>query len=124
MTAFILIAIGVAALWGVSMAGGIGGESGRSIWWGVLILPYLVGWSIGIWGPGSPRWLLVLGLVVGLWYLAIPAMVLFKGAGRLPANVALIPIMTIGAIGVLTIVGCIGRLVQRTSQKPPENPEV
>jgi hypothetical protein len=40
---FILIAIGVGALWGLSMVGGIGGSSGHSIWWGVLILPYLIG---------------------------------------------------------------------------------
>src|SRR5512136_2858761 len=78
---FILIAIGVGALWGLSMVGGFGGKSGRSMWWGVLILPYLIGWSMSIWGPGSPRWLLLLGIVVGLWYLAIPVMV-FKGSGR------------------------------------------
>ena len=35
----LLIAIGVGALWGLSMFGGIGGKSGHSIWWGVLILP-------------------------------------------------------------------------------------
>src|ERR1039458_7833833 len=39
---FILIAIGVGALWGLSMAGGFGGKSGHSMWWGVLILPYLI----------------------------------------------------------------------------------
>ena len=72
---FILIAIGVGALWGLSRVGGFGGNSGRSMWWGVLILPYLIGWSMGIWGPGSPRWLLLLGIVVGLWYLTILAMV-------------------------------------------------
>ena len=33
---FILIAIGVGALWGLSMVGGIGGSSGHSMWWGVL----------------------------------------------------------------------------------------
>ena len=41
---FILIMIGVGALWGLSNLGGIGGKSGRSMWWGVLILPYLIGW--------------------------------------------------------------------------------
>src|ERR1039458_8940906 len=35
---FILIAIGVGAFWGLSAAGGIGGKSGHSMWWGVLIL--------------------------------------------------------------------------------------
>jgi hypothetical protein len=41
---FILIAVGVGALFGLSAIGGIGGRSGHSIWWGVLILPYPVGW--------------------------------------------------------------------------------
>lgn len=40
--------IGVAALWGLSDAGGIGGESGRSLWWGILVLPYLFGWIMGV----------------------------------------------------------------------------
>ena len=79
---FILIAIGVGALWGLSAVGGIGGKSGHSMWWGVLILPYLIGWSMGIWGPGSPRWLLVLGIGVGLWYLAILALVLKHSVER------------------------------------------
>ena len=47
---FILIAIGVGALWGLSEVGGFGGSSGLSIWWGVLILPYPLAWSMGIWG--------------------------------------------------------------------------
>src|ERR1035437_10443182 len=68
---FILIVIGGGAMWGLSTVGGFGGRSGRSMWWGVLILPYLIGWSVGIWGPGSPRWLLPLGVVVGLWYVTL-----------------------------------------------------
>ena len=42
--AFLLIAVGVGALFGLSAVGGIGGRSGHSMWWGVLILPYPVGW--------------------------------------------------------------------------------
>lgn len=104
----ILIVIGVGALWGLSS---FGGNSGRSMWWGVLILPYLVGWSMGIWGPGSPRWLLVLGMVVGLWYLVILAMVL--GSGGHHGALSAWPGIVIGAIGALTIVGCISRLSKR-----------
>lgn len=63
---FILIAIGVGALWGLSGLGGFGGNSGRSNWWALLILPYLIGWLMGICGPGSPRWMLGLGIGVGL----------------------------------------------------------
>jgi hypothetical protein len=103
--AFILIAVGVGALWGLSAGGGVGGSAGRSMWWGVLILPYLTGWSMGIWGPGSPRWLSWLGIVVSLWYLAIPAMVL-AGGDHGPARARVL----IAAFGVLTIGGCISRL--------------
>jgi len=108
---FILIATGVGALWGLSMVGGFGGNSGRSMWWGVLILPYLIGWSMGIWGPGSPRWLLLLGIVVGLWYLVILEMVLLKGSGRV------VPGIIIATIGVLTIGGCISRLRKRIPEQ-------
>jgi hypothetical protein len=41
---FILIAVGVAALFGLSAVGGIGGRGGHSMWWGILLLPYPVGW--------------------------------------------------------------------------------
>jgi hypothetical protein len=106
---FILIAIGVGALWGLSAARGIGGKSGHSMWWGVLILPYLIGWSMGIWGPGSPRWLLVLGIGVGLWYLAILALVL-KHSWQRGGAMSALPGIIIAAVGVLTIGGCISRL--------------
>lgn len=109
---FILIAIGVGAMWGLSMVGGFGGKSGRSMWWGVLILPYLIGWCMSIWGPGSPRWLLLLGMAVGLWYLVILAMILKGSAGRQGAMSAL-PGIVIGIVGVLTIAGCITALVTR-----------
>ena len=45
---FLLISVGVAALFVLSAFGGIGGTSGHSIWWGILILPYPVGWVMGI----------------------------------------------------------------------------
>ena len=106
---FILIAIGVGAMWGLSNAGGIGGKSGHSMWWGVLILPYLIGWSMGIWGPGSPRWVLALGIGVGLWYLALLVIVL-KNSNRHHGAMSDLPVIILGSIGLLTIVGCIGRL--------------
>jgi hypothetical protein len=46
--AFVLVLTGVAALWGFSALGGIGGTSGRSIWWGLLFLPYPMGWIAGM----------------------------------------------------------------------------
>jgi hypothetical protein len=45
-----LIAVGVAALFGLSAIGGFGGPSGRSMWWGLLLLPYPIGWVIGLLG--------------------------------------------------------------------------
>jgi hypothetical protein len=113
---FLLILIGVGALWGLSNLGGIGGNSGRSMWWGVLILPYLIGWCMGIWGPGSPRWVLLLGIVVGLWYLAIFAMIL-KGSARHGGAMSIMPGTIIGTFGLLTIGGCIGRLKRRVSER-------
>ena len=47
---FILIAVGVAALVALSVVGGIGGTSGRSMWWGVLVLPYPIGWVMALAG--------------------------------------------------------------------------
>ena len=45
---FLLIAVGVGAMFALSAIGGIGGNSGHSMWWGVLVLPYPVGWIMGI----------------------------------------------------------------------------
>ncbi len=44
----LLIALGVAAMFALSSVGGIGGESRRSMWWGLLVLPYPVGWVMGM----------------------------------------------------------------------------
>ncbi len=109
---FVLIVIGVGALWGFSSVGGFGGDTGHSMWWGVLILPYLIGWSMGIWGPASPRWMLWLGMVVSLWYLTLAVMVLMHPRlqhGSNPASLVL------AVLGVLTIGGCIHRLRKRVS---------
>lgn len=47
---FALVAIGIAAMFVLSWLGGIGGNTGRSIWWSVVILPYPVGWLTGVGG--------------------------------------------------------------------------
>ena len=46
--AFVLIAVGVATLFGFSALGGVGGTSGRSMWWLLTMVPYPIGWLIGI----------------------------------------------------------------------------
>lgn len=48
--AFILIAVGVAALFGFSAVGGLGGNTGRSMWWALLVLPYPLGWLMALAG--------------------------------------------------------------------------
>jgi hypothetical protein len=45
-----LMAVGVAALWGLSAIGGFGGTSGRSLLWGLLMVPYPLGWLGGLIG--------------------------------------------------------------------------
>ena len=47
---FALVTVGVAALWGWSAVGGIGGPGGRSYWWALTIAPFPVGWVMGIVG--------------------------------------------------------------------------
>jgi hypothetical protein len=47
---FALVATGVGAMFGLSAFGGLGGRNGLSYWWGSLILPYPVGWIMGIVG--------------------------------------------------------------------------
>jgi hypothetical protein len=47
---FVLVAVGVGALSGLSALGGFGGNSGRSNWWALAILPYPVGWIMGLIG--------------------------------------------------------------------------
>jgi hypothetical protein len=53
VTALILIAVGVGVLFGMSALGGVGGSSGRSIWWLLLCAPYPVGWILGLIGAAS-----------------------------------------------------------------------
>jgi hypothetical protein len=48
--AFGMTAAGVAALFWLSAVGGLGGNTGHSYWWGLMILPYPAGWLLGLWG--------------------------------------------------------------------------
>lgn len=43
-----LVAFGVGALFYFSWLGGIGGTSGRSGWLALFILPYPIGWLVGL----------------------------------------------------------------------------
>lgn len=105
----VLIALGVAALFALSAAGGIGGSSGRSMWWAVLILPYLVGWSLDLWGPGAAQWLSTAGIAVGVWYVAILLLMIRREeGGDQPREIG--AAIAIGAIGIGTIAACAARL--------------
>ena len=42
------VALGVATLWAMSALGGVGGDTGRSIWWLLVLLPYPVGWILAV----------------------------------------------------------------------------
>ena len=59
VAALILIALGVGAMFGMSALGGVGGNSGHSLWWLLLCVPYPVGWILGLIGAvsklGEPR---------------------------------------------------------------------
>lgn len=48
LASFLMILTGVLFLFYLSSLGGIGGTSTRSWWWGILILPYPIGWLITI----------------------------------------------------------------------------
>lgn len=112
---FFLIIIGVAALWVTTMLGGIGGTSEYSMWWGLFFLPYPIGWSMGIWGPDSPRWVLWSGIGIGVWYLVMLAMILRMSANFDEPASTLIFVGFIAAIGLVTIGGCIYRLRKATT---------
>lgn len=103
---FVLIVLGAGAMWGLSAGGGFGGTSGRSMWWGLLLLPYLIGYPMAITGPGHPRWFLCLGIGVGLWYLALGYMVSHSSKESRD-----IVVILLAAIGLAMIGGCVTRLV-------------
>ena len=46
----ILVAVGVVELGVLSSLGAIGGSRTHSIWWGLVVLPYPVGWILGLAG--------------------------------------------------------------------------
>jgi len=43
-----MIAGGLTIVIGLSTGGGVGGDTGRSIWWLLLALPYPVGWLMAV----------------------------------------------------------------------------
>jgi hypothetical protein len=50
VSVFLLIALGVTTLVALSSVGGVGGRTGRSMWWLLLTLPYPLGWLMALCG--------------------------------------------------------------------------
>ena len=60
---------------------------------------------MALWGPENPRWFSLLGIAVGLWYLALAGIILTRqGQGSWAL------LVVIAAIGIVAIAGCIYRL--------------
>src|SRR5262245_36938510 len=95
----------------LSAIGGVGGNSGHSVWWALLLLPYLVGWSIDLWGPGAARWMSIAGVVIGTWYLAILGMLLRRTGNA--AQHGIVPAIAVAVVGIATITACTVRLLVR-----------
>ena len=114
---FVLIAFGVGALFGLSALGGFGGKAGLSMWWGMLVLPYLIGLPMGILGPGNPRWVQRAGILLGLWYLAIAVMIVRTLLKPNPSRPFFPEVLiTVCALGLVIVGGCIWRLRRRTAR--------
>jgi uncharacterized membrane protein YdcZ (DUF606 family) len=64
---------------------------------------------MGIWGPGSPRWVLWSGILVGAWYLFLPILMnMLRGADWMK-EFGIVGLL-MAAMGIITISGCIYRL--------------
>ncbi len=50
ISVLVLIAVGVGAMFVLSALGGVGGSSGHSMWWALVIMPYPIGWLMGVVG--------------------------------------------------------------------------
>jgi hypothetical protein len=105
---FALAGFGFAALWVMTILGGVGGSTGRSMAWIALGLPLLTGWSLSFWGRGAPRWMNWLGLLGGGWYLALPLFAVTKS--RAHPHILWPALTALAVFGVLTLVGCVWRL--------------
>jgi hypothetical protein len=78
----VAIAGGIGAMFGLSAFGGIGGTAGLSPGWSLLLLPYLFGWLMAVLGPGSPRWVRLAAILVGLWYMVLAMLLLTRCDAR------------------------------------------
>lgn len=119
---FALLTVGIGAMFGLSAFGGVGGKSGLSRAWALLVVPYVVGWPLGLLGPGVPRWINYGGVVVGLWLLAIPVIMIFTVLLRPNSSRPFLPVVmiTVAVLGLVLVIGGIKRLksVKSTGREP------
>ena len=54
--AWLLVTLGVGLLFGFSALGGFGGTTGRPLWWALVLLPYPIGWIMGLLGAARSLW--------------------------------------------------------------------
>lgn len=54
VVALAMLVIGIGAMFWMSALGGIGGNTGRSMAWSVLLAPYAIGWALAL--VGAYRW--------------------------------------------------------------------
>lgn len=118
---FALITVGLISLWGLSAFGGVGGPSGHSSAWLLLLVPYVVGWFMGILGPGTPRPVVLFALALGMFYVVVPVMVLSGATTRRPGNNTM-ALLSLGLLGVLLLIGCLVRLKHDTPGLHPGHP--
>jgi hypothetical protein len=85
--AFVLVAVGVGAMFGLSAVGGIGGQSGHSVWWLLTVLPYPAGWLIGLGG--------VLALVGKGWHRRLFGLAMTLSVMGLGALILLCPLLDV-----------------------------
>jgi hypothetical protein len=115
---FALVAIGVGALWVSSAVGGFGGNSGHSMWWALVLLPYPAGWIMGLVGTiGKGRhgvlvyWTFIL-MAIGVGSLFVLGKFLGPGAMRgrsMWVLLAILPYLTGLTIG---LVGAVLQLIE------------
>lgn len=106
VAAFLLLAVAFAALWGFTFAGGTRSVPGISL----MVVPYLAGWNMGIWSPGSPRWLLWLGAAVGVLFLVLAAVFIVHGGKVAPL---------FAVFGAIPLGGCLFRLTRKSIAGKP-----
>jgi hypothetical protein len=81
--AFVMTALGIGAMWAFSAVGGFGGSTGRSLWWSVVLLPYPIGWVMGLVGAiGKGRHRTVLYWAFALMAIGIIALIGLNAIGQ------------------------------------------